>query len=135
MRLRPSALRQIESKLVPELKLHLLSPQDQIWNEEWKGQTEKEPFWAIFWPGGQVLSRYLLDSQVAKGKRGLDYNFFSCRPFFSIFCLVLDIGCGCGAQGIAALKTEAAKVTFNDLDTDALEAVIHNNHANSINPQ
>ena len=36
--------------------------------------------------------------------------------------LVLDLGCGCGAQGIAAIKCGAkTPVTFNDIDPDALE--------------
>ena len=38
--------------------------------------------------------------------------------------LVLDLGCGCGAQGIAALKSGfKTPVTFNDIDPDASEAV------------
>ena len=48
--------------------------------------------------------------------------------------LVLDLGCGCGAQGIAAIKCGAkTPVTFNDIDPDALEAVTLNNQANYIN--
>ena len=48
--------------------------------------------------------------------------------------LVLDLGCGCGAQGIAAIKCGAkTPVTFNDIDPDALEAVTLNNQANDIN--
>ena len=46
---------------------------------------------------------------------------------------MLDLGCGCGAQGIAALKSGAkTPVTFNDIDPDALEAVALNNLANDI---
>ena len=46
---------------------------------------------------------------------------------------MLDLGCGCGAQGIAALKSGAkTPVTFNDIDPDALEAVTLNNLANDI---
>ena len=47
--------------------------------------------------------------------------------------LVLDLGCGCGAQGIAALKSGSkTPVTFNDIDPDALEAVSLNFKANGI---
>ena len=30
---------------------------------------------------------------------------------------ILDFGCGCGACGIAAIKQDAKKVVFNDIDT------------------
>ena len=51
--------------------------------------------------------------------------------FFSIH--TLDIGCGCGAQGIAAMKVGSKlPVTFNDIDFDALEAVELNCQANGI---
>ena len=68
--LRPSDLKITTSQLVPELKLHLLTPQDKLWNDEWKNLEVPEPFWAIFWPGGQVLSRFIFDTQITKGKRG-----------------------------------------------------------------
>ena len=68
--LRPSDLKITTSQLVPELKLHLLTPQDKLWNDEWKNPEVPEPFWAIFWPGGQVLSRFIFDTQITKGKRG-----------------------------------------------------------------
>lgn len=46
---------------------------------------------------------------------------------------MLDLGCGCGAQGIAALQSGAQiPVTFNDIDPDALEAVGFNVQANNI---
>ena len=51
------------------VKLHLLTPQDKLWNDEWKNLEVPEPFWAIFWPGGQVLSRFIFDTQITKGKR------------------------------------------------------------------
>jgi predicted nicotinamide N-methyase len=68
--LRPSDLKITTAQLVPELKLHLLTPQDKLWNDEWKNHEVPEPFWAIFWPGGQVLSRFIFDTQITKGKRG-----------------------------------------------------------------
>ncbi len=50
-----------------------------------------------------------------------------------MFQIVLDLGCGCGAQGIAALQTGAKiPVTFNDIDANALEAVALNSEANKI---
>ena len=77
---KPNQLRITASALVPELKLHLLTPQDTAWNESWKNGEESEPFWAIFWPGGQVLTRFLYDSKMAKDKRGKFY--FILASFF-----------------------------------------------------
>ena len=69
--LKPSELKKTTTYLVPELKLHLLTSQNKIWHEEWNNQQVSEPFWAIFWPGGQVLSRFIFDTKITKGKRGM----------------------------------------------------------------
>lgn len=88
-------LKKTQTTFVPELKMHLLTPEDKLWHEKWEegGQSE-EPFWAIFWPGGQVLSRFLLDTQKARNKRGdfllrkLDSSF---QLQFKIQCWILDV--------------------------------------------
>ena len=69
-----SSLQLCRSQLIPELSLHLLTPKDSIWHQEHHGENQ-EPFWAIFWPGGQVLTRYLIDSKVTKRKRGKLMNY------------------------------------------------------------
>ena len=86
--LSPTSLKLSQCNLVPELRLHLLTSNHPLWHnhppnhfEEEDEERSNDPFWAIFWPGGQVLSRYLLDTKVAQNQR------------------VLDLGCGCGAQG------------------------------------
>ena len=70
--LKVSSLKVSRSSLVPELNLHLLTAKDPIWHQDWRQNEQEgfEPFWAIFWPGGQVLTRYIIDSKVAQGKRG-----------------------------------------------------------------
>ena len=82
--LSPNSLKLSQCNLVPELRLHLLTSNHPLWHNHPPNHFEErsnDPFWAIFWPGGQVLSRYLLDTKVAQNQR------------------VLDLGCGCGAQG------------------------------------
>ena len=87
-------LKKTQTAFVPELKMHLLTPEDKLWHEKWEegGQSE-EPFWAIFWPGGQVLSRFLLDTQKARNKRG-DFLLRKLDSFqlqFKIQCWILDV--------------------------------------------
>ena len=61
------------------------------------------------------------------------FHYFPCVTITNPWYTVLDLGCGCGAQGIAALKSGAKiPVTFNDIDTNALNAVTLNNHANNV---
>ncbi|XP_018010419.1 electron transfer flavoprotein beta subunit lysine methyltransferase isoform X2 [Hyalella azteca] len=95
--------------LTPELPLRLITPQCRLWHAREDELPFPDPFWAFFWPGGQAVARYVLDCPgVVKGAR------------------VLDLGCGGGAVGIAALAAAAASVTFNDVDPVALEAVAEN---------
>ena len=81
----PDSLKLSQSNLVPELRLHLLTSNHPLWHapnpNHFQEERTNDPFWAVFWPGGQVLSRYILDTKVAYNQR------------------VLDLGCGCGAQG------------------------------------
>ena len=85
----PKSLEKTRTKLVPEMELRLLTSSHKLWNEPLNNfdsisneNTIIEPFWSIFWPGGQVLSRYILDSKCVENQK------------------ILDLGCGCGAQGI-----------------------------------
>lgn len=63
------------------------------------------PYWAISWPGGQALARYLLD-----------------HPDLSKERHVVDLGCGNGLVAIAAALCGARSVLAVDLDPDALLA-------------
>ena len=79
----PNDLPPSRSQLVPEISLRLLTPSHELWHKPVFQEDEHfEPFWSIFWPGGQVLTRFILDSKILEGQR------------------VLDLGCGCGAQGM-----------------------------------
>lgn len=95
--------------LVPELKLHLATEISPIWRAT---QTELDdlglppPYWAFCWPGGQALTRYLIDHPASvKGKR------------------VLDFAAGSGISGIAAARSGAASVIAAEIDDFAAEAI------------
>lgn len=50
-----------DKHLTPEIKLRLITPECQAWNEPVESNSQHplgEPFWAFYWPGGQALSRY-----------------------------------------------------------------------------
>lgn len=105
--------------LTPELKLHLLTPNCRLYNEpisqhgsfvdpslahNYKERVFHEPFWSIYWPGGQALTRFFLDrgaKLLEESKEGTN---------------VLDIGSGCGASAIAAKMIGASRVVANDID-------------------
>ncbi|ELK27180.1 Methyltransferase-like protein 20 [Myotis davidii] len=85
--------------LTPEIRLRLLTPRCKFWWERADLWPHSDPYWAIYWPGGQALSRYLLDNpDVVRGKS------------------VLDLGSGCGATAIAAKMSGASRILANDID-------------------
>ena len=103
--------------LVPEVYLHLLDTTCPWYYRKEIPELENDPFWSVFWPGGQVLSRFILDNkEVVKCKN------------------VLDFGCGCGALGIAAKKVGAKSVVCNDIDQLAMAAVELNFKLNKLDP-
>jgi len=64
------------------------------------------PYWAVAWPGGRALARYLLDEPaVVRGKR------------------VLDFGSGSGVCAIAAALAGAGRVEAADIDPHARAAI------------
>ncbi|XP_015269386.1 PREDICTED: protein N-lysine methyltransferase METTL20 [Gekko japonicus] len=103
--------------LTPEIKLRLLTPRCQFWKEKAALWPYKEPYWAIYWPGGQGLSRYLLDN-----------------PNIVHMKKVLDLGSGCGATAIAAAMSGATDVVANDIDPIAGAALTMNCELNNLNP-
>ncbi|XP_059084553.1 electron transfer flavoprotein beta subunit lysine methyltransferase-like [Tigriopus californicus] len=106
-----------ERSLTPEFALHLLTPDTDLW---WQDPATSlvpfpDPYWAIYWPGGQVMTRFVLDHPAwISGRR------------------VLDLGCGCGATSMACVKSGAMSVCANDIDPWALAATALNFKANSV---
>jgi predicted nicotinamide N-methyase len=104
--------------LVPELKLHLATEISPIWRAT---QTELDnygippPYWAFCWPGGQALTRFLIDQpHWVTGKR------------------VLDFAAGSGISGIAAARMKAAHVTVAEIDEVAVAAIALNAKLNKV---
>ncbi|XP_074658600.1 electron transfer flavoprotein beta subunit lysine methyltransferase-like [Tubulanus polymorphus] len=105
--------------LTPEFGLRLITPNCRLWTADPIGSTENggspfpEPYWAFYWPGGQALTRFILDNETLVRSK-----------------VVLDVGSGCGATSLACLKAGAQKVIANDIDTDALLSLDLNFEAN-----
>ncbi len=95
--------------LVPEVKLYLASDITPLWQASEKMFESRHvpaPFWSFAWPGGQALSRYILDNpEWVKGKR------------------VIDVASGSGMGAFAAKIAGAASIKANDIDPVALAAI------------
>ncbi|XP_053109507.1 electron transfer flavoprotein beta subunit lysine methyltransferase isoform X2 [Hemicordylus capensis] len=103
--------------LTPEISLRLLTPRCRFWKEKASLWPYGDPYWAIYWPGGQGLSRYILDNpNIVRNKK------------------VLDIGSGCGATAIASTMSGASLVVANDTDPIAGAAMVLNCELNNLNP-
>lgn len=108
--------------LTPEIPLRLITAECEIYHRPVTADSEdnghgfdNDPFWGFYWPGGQALTRFILDNRnLFKGRR------------------ILDVGCGCGASSIAAILSAASHVTANDIDQAALAATRINAELNQI---
>ncbi|XP_017274375.1 electron transfer flavoprotein beta subunit lysine methyltransferase [Kryptolebias marmoratus] len=107
----------VGKSLTPEIKLRLFTPGCRFWKEKPELWPFDDPYWAIYWPGGQALSRYLLDHpDVCRGRA------------------VLDVGSGCGASAISARLCGAAHVVANDIDPVAAVVTHMNSDLNDVEP-
>ncbi|RXM30164.1 Protein N-lysine methyltransferase METTL20 [Acipenser ruthenus] len=103
--------------ITPEIRLRLFTPNCRFWYARPELWPFSDPYWAIYWPGGQALARYLLDNPgVTKDKK------------------VLDLGSGCGASSIAARLSGASQVLANDIDPVATIATTLNCELNGTKP-
>ncbi|XP_017760881.1 PREDICTED: electron transfer flavoprotein beta subunit lysine methyltransferase-like isoform X2 [Eufriesea mexicana] len=117
----------IRNHMTPEIRLLLLTSNCELYHtpfeqilrlKEVERKVFLEPFWSIYWPGGQALTRFVLDEG---------------REFVSSSRKVLDLGCGCGATAIAAKLVGARRVIANDIDKIACTAVSMNSALNYVN--
>jgi len=94
---------------LPSIRLYQANEVTPLWlmtEEDMATQRLAPPFWAFAWSGGQALARYILaNPHIVHGKR------------------VLDIACGSGLVGIAAMQAGASSVLCNDIDVYAGAAV------------
>jgi len=104
--------------LVPEIKLHLATEITPIWEAteaDLARMNLPPPYWAFAWPGGQALTRFLLDQpDWVKGKR------------------VLDFAAGSGLSAIGAAMAGAARVEAAEIDDYASAAIALNARTNNV---
>ncbi|CAD6190992.1 unnamed protein product [Caenorhabditis auriculariae] len=74
-----------------------------------------DPYWAFYWPGGQAMTRFILDHRKTFGGKH-----------------VIDFGAGCGSASIAASLVGASRVLVNDIDQYALLATLLNFRLNGV---
>lgn len=118
-----------QSHMTPELKLHLLTSDCALYHRKYEELTDnqpeffEEPWWAIYWPGGQALARFILDNgaEIFRQIRALKKERAE-----SEVIRVLDIGCGCGAAAIAAKMAGADDVLANDIDMGSWKTFVEN---------
>jgi predicted nicotinamide N-methyase len=108
----------VHPPLVPEIKLHLATEITPIWEAteaDLARMNLPPPYWAFAWPGGQALTRFLLDQpDWVKGKR------------------VLDFAAGSGLSAIGAAMAGAARVEAAEIDDFASAAIALNARTNNV---
>lgn len=104
--------------LVPEITLQLATECTPLWQmteDRLKQNNLPPPFWAFAWPGGQGMSRYILENpSTVKGKR------------------VLDFAAGSGVAAIAAMKAGARSAVAAEIDPLALASIQINANLNHV---
>ena len=103
---------------LPSIRLYQADEVTPLWlmtEQDMVTQRLAPPFWAFAWSGGQALARYILEHpKIVRGQR------------------VLDIACGSGLVGIAAMQAGAQSVLCNDIDAYAGAAVALNAELNDV---
>ncbi|HEX9447805.1 MAG TPA: methyltransferase [Dongiaceae bacterium] len=104
--------------LTPEIQLYLATEITPIWQateETLATGNIPPPYWAFAWPGGQALTRYLLDNPGWVKERR-----------------VLDFAAGSGLTAIGVAKAGAAMIEAAEIDAFAIAAIELNAAANDV---
>lgn len=115
--------------LTPELKLFLLTENCPLYHEPFANEDGRydsltrnvfqDPFWSIYWPGGQVLTRFILDEKERIS------GCVTQRDAAKDTLRILDLGAGCGATAIAAKSIGPWKVIANDINKSKYSTHTH----------
>ncbi|MCX7958822.1 MAG: 50S ribosomal protein L11 methyltransferase [Deltaproteobacteria bacterium] len=92
--------------ILPEIRLRVLTEKSEFFYAKESELLKfgiKDPFFLFCWPGGQALSRFILDNRILIKDKS-----------------VLVFGSGCGTEGIAAVLCGAKYVLASDIDVNAL---------------
>lgn len=104
--------------LVPEIGLHLASEITPIWQaseETLDRMNLPPPYWAFAWPGGQAVTRHVLDHpEIVATKR------------------VLDFAAGAGLAAIGAKLSGALESVAAEIDPVAAVAIELNSRHNGV---
>lgn len=116
--------------MTPIIKLFLLTPSCPLYHDAFdkvkkefdqvEQRTFTDPFWSIYWPGGQGLVKFIFEEQkriFVRSKKDIH---------------VLDLGAGCGAAAIATKLVGVRNVLANDIDKVACIATLMNAALNNV---
>jgi predicted nicotinamide N-methyase len=90
---------------------------DHPWVRAAYAADEYTPYWATLWPSARMLAKAIIRESWPDSPQNLQ---------------VLEVGCGLGLAGIAALA-RGLSVTFSDVDTTALHFAAANARLNGFN--
>ncbi|CAI4222505.1 unnamed protein product [Auanema sp. JU1783] len=107
-----------DSSLTPSIKLRLITEQTPLWMSTPDLCPLPDPYWAFYWPGGQGVTKYILENP----------NEFQNETIF-------DFGAGCGSISIAGCLVGCKSVIANDIDPNALIATKLNFKLNGISDE
>ena len=103
---------------LPSITLYQADEVTPLWlmtEQDMARERLAPPFWAFAWSGGQALGKYILENALLVADKR-----------------ILDIACGSGLVGIAAMKSGAASVLCNDIDPYCQAAVALNAGLNAV---
>ncbi len=102
--------------LVPEVRLHLATEVTPLWQATQDFLDRHDlppPYWAFAWPGGQAMTRWLLDTPEVWRRR-----------------TVLDVAAGSGLTAVALAAAGAGPTEAAEIDPVARAAIALNAEAN-----